>query len=205
MGSPVVMPMVVVACVVAFLWQMTVGVQESVMHFGLIPQELFAGRTLPLFAHMFLHGGWAHLFGNMYFLWVFGDNVEDRLGRARFVVLYLLSGLAAGLAHAFLESDPTLPVVGASGAISGVMAAYAVLFPRTRLISLILFWRVRWRTSIYLGAWLAIQVFGAAMHQPGIAWWAHIGGFIIGGAIAWQMRPTPMQVQTSLQPRSGST
>jgi membrane associated rhomboid family serine protease len=194
------MPLLVALCAAVFVWQLSGDPQQSILRYGLVPEELFAGRWLPLVTYMFLHGGLAHLLGNMYFLWVFGDNVEDRLGRLRFTLLYLIAGIAAGLAHAFVERGDTGPVVGASGAISGVMAAYAVLFPRTRLISLILFWRVRWRSYVYLGMWLVLQVIGAAMHQPGIAWWAHIGGFVVGGAIAWQMRPPPRKVLSALRP-----
>jgi membrane associated rhomboid family serine protease len=193
------MPILVGLCVIVFGWQLSGNLEASVMTWGLIPERLFAGHMATLFSHMFLHGGLGHLLGNMYFLWVFGDNVEDRLGRARFLTLYLVAGLCAGLSHAFLDPDHTAPVVGASGAISGVMAAYAVLFPRTRLISLIFFWRVRWRTWLYLGMWLVLQVIGVYMHHPGIAWWAHIGGFVVGGAIAWQLRPAPRQAPSALR------
>jgi len=198
---PVVMPLLVVACVLAFGWQISggaVGMQDSVMQYGMIPARLFSGGLYTLFTSLFLHGSLTHLLGNLYFLWVFGDNVEDRLGRGRFLLLYLLAGVVAGLCHAFIEADKTLPVVGASGAISGVMAAYAVLFPRRRLISLILFFRVRWTASLYLFGWLGFQILGALMHKGGIAWWAHIGGFVVGGLMAWQLRPAALLAPSAL-------
>jgi membrane associated rhomboid family serine protease len=196
---PIIMPLLVAACVAVFFWQMGLAApEESVLRYGLIPGEMAARGYLTVLTSMFLHGGLAHLLGNMYFLWVFGDNVEDRLGRGRFLLLYLLAGVAAGLAHAVLEPDKSIPVVGASGAISGVMAAYAVLFPRTRLISLILFFRVRWPTPLYLFGWLGFQILGVLMHQGGIAWWAHIGGFVVGGLMAFRFRPPPLQARSSI-------
>jgi len=191
---PVVVPTLVALCVLAFLWQISGGaptLQATVMTLGLVPARLFAGDYRTLVTYMFMHGGWAHLVGNMYFLWVFGDNVEDRLGRGRFLLLYLTAGVVAGLCFAVFEPNKDLPVVGASGAISGVMAAYAVLFPRTRLISLILFFRVRWRASVYLAGWLLLQIIGLELGQRGIAWWAHIGGFVVGAAFALGMRQRP--------------
>jgi membrane associated rhomboid family serine protease/Zn-finger nucleic acid-binding protein len=198
---PIVMPILVAACVLTFLWQVSGGaqsLQQTVLAYGMIPARLFQGDVASLLTSMFLHAGLAHLLGNMYFLWVFGDNVEDKLGRTRFLLLYLLSGIAAALAHAFFEADKTLPVVGASGAISGVMAAYAVLFPRTRLISLIFFFRVRWRTPVYLLGWLGLQILGVYLHKSGIAWWAHIGGFAIGALMAYRLRPPPLPVPSTI-------
>jgi membrane associated rhomboid family serine protease len=191
--------------VVTFLWQISGGVESlsrTTYDYGMVPSRLFQGDYASLLTSMFLHGGWAHLLGNMYFLWVFGDNVEDKLGRARFLFLYLLAGVAAAAAHAYFEADKSLPVVGASGAISGVMAAYAVLFPRTRLISLIFFFRVRWRTPVYLLGWLGLQVLGVYLHKAGIAWWAHIGGFIVGALMAYSLRPPPLPVPSTLATRN---
>ena len=202
---PVVMPMLVAACVLVFIWQLSgglPGLERSVLEYGMIPARLFRGDYAPLLTSMFLHGGVAHLLGNMYFLVVFGDNVEDRLGRARFLLLYLLAGVAAALTHAFFEPDKALPVVGASGAISGIMAAYAVLFPRTRLISLIFFFRVRWRTPVYLLGWLGLQIVGVFLHKTGIAWWAHIGGFLVGALLAFRFRPPPLRAPSTLATRN---
>ncbi|MEO6951974.1 MAG: rhomboid family intramembrane serine protease [Polyangia bacterium] len=201
---PVVMPLLVIACVLGFLWQLSGGetsLTASVLAFGLVPWRLFAGDWTSLVTYIFLHAGIAHLAGNMYFLWVFGDNVEDRLGRARFFFLFLGAGITAGLTHAVLSPDKSMPVVGASGAISGVMAAYAILFPRTRLLSLIVFFRVRWRASIYLFGWLALQVFGAFFTKQHIAWWAHIGGFAAGAAFAAKYRPQAPSAPSSIAQR----
>ena len=198
---PILMPLFVIASVLAFFWQISGGAESmlaSVESYGLVPAKLFAGAWPTLFTYMFLHGSWAHLLGNMYFLWVFGDNVEERIGRARFVLLYVVAGIAAGLCNALIASDKMAPVVGASGAISGVMAAYAVLFPRRQLVSLILFFRVRWRASVYLFGWLGFQILGAVMNQRGIAWWAHIGGFVIGALIAWRFRPASLTAPSSI-------
>ena len=194
----VLTPLLVAICFLVFLGQ--ISSENGLMQFALVPAQL-ATHPLTAFTHMFLHGGWLHLVSNMYFLWVFGDNVEDRLGRGRFLALYLLSGLVAGLTHAALSQNPTEPMVGASGAIAGVMAAYAVLYPRTRLISLILFWRVRWRAWVYLGMWLAIQLFGIFSSNVHVAFWAHIGGFAVGLAFAWRYRPRPLP---ALTPNSAS-
>jgi membrane associated rhomboid family serine protease/Zn-finger nucleic acid-binding protein len=193
--TPIVMPLIVASCFGVFLWQVSGGqtsLGETTQRYGLVPARLFHGDYAALFTSMFLHGSWAHLLGNLYFLWVFGDNVEDRLGRWRFLGLYLVSGLAASLVYACFTHDLTTPELGASGAISGVMAAYAVLFPRTRLISLIFFFRVRWRAWVYLFTWLGLQVLGAYFNKSGIAWWAHIGGFAIGALLAWRFRPAPL-------------
>lgn len=186
---PLAVLTLIALCVGVFFWQLISPNQESlVFEFGLIPDRLTMDNLVPLLTHMFLHGGLLHLLGNLYFLWVFGDNVEDRLGAARFVLLYFAAGLGAALCHVLLTNRTDIPVVGASGAIAGVMAAYAVLFPRARLVSLIFIFSVRWKTTTYLGIWLVYQVIGALMGTPGIAWWAHIGGFVIGAVIAWPFR-----------------
>lgn len=182
---PIATGVLIALCVAGFAWQLIMGLEASILGHGLVPVRIAPG---PLLSHMFLHGDLLHLLGNLYFLWVFGDNVEDRLGRPAFLLLFLLSGLAAALLHCGLTDDPHVPVVGASGAISGVMAAYAVLFPRARLVSLIIVFQVRWNAVTYLLLWLALQLVGASLHVPGIAWWAHVGGFLAGGAIAWRLR-----------------
>ncbi len=154
--------------------------------FGLVPSAFIHG-VVPwtILTSMFMHGGLVHLLGNMYFLGVFGDNVEDRLGVAEYLVLYLLGGVVAALAH--IASDPTsrIPLVGASGAISAVMGAYVYLFPQRRIYVMIFFMLKRIRAIWYLGIWLALQIFFASLGGPGVAWWAHIGGFIIGAAMAY--------------------
>lgn len=186
---PLMVLTLIAFCVVAFIWQaLSPNPEALVTEYGLIPDRLATDNLVPLLSHMFLHGGLLHLLGNMYFLWVFGDNVEDRLGRGRFLLLYFAAGLGAALCHVALTNRTDIPVVGASGAIAGVMAAYAVLFPRARLVSLIFVISVHWKTTTYLAIWLVYQVIGALMGTPGIAWWAHIGGFAVGAVIAWPFR-----------------
>lgn len=202
---PVVVLSIIILCVMMFGVEMgSSHPTELVQALGLVPKRALAGALLPWFSHMFLHGGLWHLIGNLYFLWVFGDNVEDRLGKSRFVMLYLASGLLAGLLQCLIQSHSEMPVVGASGAISGVMAAYAILFPNARLVSLIWVVQVQWKTSTYLGVWLLLQFLGASMGRSNVAWWAHIGGFAAGAAIAWQWRSTHREDLTSklLPPQS---
>jgi membrane associated rhomboid family serine protease len=143
---------------------------------------------------MFLHGGWAHIAGNMLYLWIFGDNVEDRVGHVGYVFFYLFCGFAATLAHAFANPSSAVPAIGASGAIAGVLGAYLVMFPRARVITLIplgFFLRLAELPAILvLGMWFLLQLLsgtaslaGAAAGGGGVAWWAHIGGFAAGGVI----------------------
>ena len=186
----------IVINILAFMWQDAYGeprLTEIAMSAGIIPQSLLGGGKLPaelallppeatLITYMFLHGDWWHLAGNMLFLWVFGDNVEDAMGSLRFIVFYLLVGVAAGLAHAYANLGSPVPLIGASGAIGGVVGAYLMLYPRVRMWSLA-FMRIPLKLPAYLviGAWFATQVFfllGGI--EDGTAWWAHIGGFVAG-------------------------
>jgi membrane associated rhomboid family serine protease len=144
----------------------------------------------PFLTNMFLHGGWTHILGNMWSLWIFGDNVEDRLGHWRFLLFYLLSGIAAGLVHVMFNPHATIPAVGASGAIAGVMGAYFVMFPTSRVVTLIPIFFIPYIIEIpavvYLGFWFLSQLFSGTMSLAapqsvgGIAWWAHVGGFVAG-------------------------
>jgi len=144
----------------------------------------------PFFTSMFLHGGWMHLIGNMWFLWIFGDNVEDRIGHLGYLLLYLLSGLAGSVAHVLSSSESVVPTVGASGAIAGVMGAYLITFPRARILTLIPFFFLFIRelpAYVILLYWLVLQFFSGAASlatadatQGGVAWFAHIGGFALG-------------------------
>jgi membrane associated rhomboid family serine protease/Zn-finger nucleic acid-binding protein len=154
---------------------------ERALRFALVPARFFAGeQPWALLTHAFLHGGFGHLLGNLYFLWIFGDNVEDRLGHRGFLVVYLAAAVAGGLAHAAVDPGSIVPMLGASGAISGVTAAYLVLFPRVRLFVVLLFVRFRVRVLWYFAAWTAIQVVLALWNVPGVAWLAHLGGFGAG-------------------------
>ncbi len=146
-----------------------------------------------LFTYMFLHAGWIHLLSNMAFLWVFADNVEDAFGHVGFLGFYLLCGVAAGLAHSFAQPESVMPLIGASGAVAGIMGAYLVLYPRAR-VWVLLFMRLPLRISAawVLIGWLVFQVISLLLDDGGgqvsVAWWAHIGGFASGVAIAWLFR-----------------
>ncbi len=153
---------------------------------------LAPGAILPLFTSMFLHGGWLHIIGNMWTLWIFGDNVEDELGHFRFLIFYLLCGLAASMVQIYTNTGSTIPTVGASGAIAGVMGAYFLLFPHARIIIMIpiLFFPFFFDVPavFFLGFWFMQQIFGGTLmlagprEVGGIAFWAHAGGFIFGMA-----------------------
>lgn len=159
---------------------------------GLVPERLLHdwSHSWALLTSMFLHGGWMHIIGNMWFLYLFGDNVEDRMGPLRFLAFYLLCGVAAALTHVLLHADSKVPVIGASGAISGVMGAYFILFPKSRVITLIVILLiirlVEIPAQVYLGLWFVLQLLsgfvslGAADGFSSVAWWAHIGGFVAG-------------------------
>ena len=138
---------------------------------------------------MFLHGGWLHIAGNMLFLWIFGNNVEDRLGHARFLVFYLLGGLAASGLELLFSPSSTVPSLGASGAIAAVLGAYLVFFPRARVITLVFFVLLEVPAVVLLGGWFVLQLFngvgGLGTHlNQGVAYWAHVGGFLFGMAAA---------------------
>lgn len=158
------------------IWQLRTGL------------SLHSSKWLTLLTHMFIHGGWSHLIGNMWFLGLFGDNVEDELGHVRFLIFYLSSGVLASLTHFSLNLNSQVPMVGASGAISAVMGAYFVLFPYSRIVSLVPFYffmpfLVAIPAFTYLFFWFIFQVLSGLFDSPtgsGIAYWAHIGGFVVG-------------------------
>src|SRR3979411_1678176 len=165
------------------------------------------GDYWPILTHQFLHGGWLHIFANMWTLWIFGDNLEDRMGPVRFTIFYLICGCAAGATHMLMNPDSTVPSVGASGALAGVLGAYLLLFPTARLIVMlpIFFFPFFFEMPavLYLGFWFFTQLFSGtlALAGPqqvgGIAWWAHVGGFVAGLLLWWLfVRPS----QRSLQP-----
>jgi membrane associated rhomboid family serine protease len=185
--------------VIVFLWEISLGpdLEPALLNVAFVPARFWnlPGAMLPnvitMFVSMFLHGGWLHLGGNMLYLWIFGDNVEDRLGHARYLVFYLACGLLATLAHAVMNPASAVPSIGASGAIAGVLGAYIVLFPKQRVTTLIpifIFITVREVPAILLlGFWILMQIFfGAAsmsgdlQSAGGVAYFAHIGGFVTG-------------------------
>ncbi len=195
----------IAACVLVFLYQLSLPDREAtrfVFAYGAIPSVVFGYKALPaeiaqvpanatLVTSMFLHGSLMHLVGNMLFLWVLGDNVEDALGHARFVVFYMASGVAAALSHAVVEPGSTVPVIGASGAISGVIGAYLMLHPRAPIKTLVFRAVVDLPAYVVLGLWIGFQflnVYLAGPGQGGVAWWAHIGGFFAGTALIVPMR-----------------
>ena len=179
--------------VFAYQFLLGSGVQEFIYVFGLVPAE-FSWPTV--FTSMFLHGGLMHAGGNMLYLWIFGDNVEDRMGHGRFVAFYLLCGLAAALAQTWVSPDSVVPMVGASGAIAGVMGAYFVLYPKSRIVTLlpliIFFQVIEVPAIVFLGIWFLMQFVsglgslavtsadGAAQMAGGVAFWAHVAGFAAG-------------------------
>ncbi len=205
--------------VMAFLGELTLGpdLQRFVFRAAVVP-VLFTGRdqalSLPevltttltpqlglrvLFA-MFLHGGWAHLLGNMLYLWIFGDNVEDRLGHFRYLVFYLVCGWTATYAHIWSDGASRMPSLGASGAIAGVLGAYIMLYPRARVMTLLplgIFWPVVQIPAVFfLGLWFVEQFVAGSLtllavrtaQSGGVAWWAHVGGFAAGFVLVWLLQ-----------------
>ena len=213
--TPIVTLAIMLVCTVAFSYELFVLVQggEEALNafleeYGLVAANLVEAwsggnvasmATLGLFTHMLLHGSWLHLFGNLLFLWIFGPNVEDRLGRLTFLVVYVVGGLAAALLQVAVDPTGDLPMVGASGAISAVLGAYLVLFPGARiqsLVFLVFFYElIAVPSVIVLGFWFLLQLIDGVASlgltdesAGGIAFWAHIGGFLAGAAIALPLR-----------------
>ena len=150
----------------------------------------FVGAFLPLLTSMFLHSGFAHIAGNMLFLWIFGDNVEDYFGHLLYLFFYLVCGVGSALLHVLFNLDSTLPSLGASGAISGVMGAYLVFYPHSRILTLVFIFLVPIPAMFILVYWFFLQFIAGIttlgdVTQNGVAWWAHIGGFLMGMSLAW--------------------
>lgn len=148
--------------------------------------SLSMGDYSPLLSNLFLHGGWMHIIGNMWYLWIFGDNVEDWLGRVSFIAFFLVTGLIANISHILLDPFSSIPVIGASGAISGVLGAYLILYPTAKiktLVPIFIFLQIfEVPAMLFLGLWFFLQLKSGALASAGsnIAWWAHIGGFLAG-------------------------
>lgn len=224
--TPVVTFILIGINVLVFLWQLSVGLDRSVGAFGLVPAQVLQGSDAPVligrdpagrgigvqnldpawmtvFTSMFMHGGWLHILGNMWYLWIFGNNVEDDMGHGKFIGFYLLSGVAAAAAQGFLDPDSSIPMVGASGAIGGVLGAYLVLYPGSRVLCLVtlgyFITTMELHAWIVLGFWGVIQVISgvAGMMGPtagGVAYAAHVGGFLCGmvlGRVLGQVRRPP--------------
>jgi membrane associated rhomboid family serine protease len=192
---------------VVFFWELTLSDEQSVLalrFFGLIPalykhpvlllQELGPAAFLPFLTDQFLHSGWMHILGNMLPLWIFGDNIEDELGHAGFLVFYLSAGIVSNISYIVMSSG-TLPLIGASGAIAGVMGAYFVLYPRSKVLALVplgfLAAPLRIPASWFLLFWFGLQIYNglAANHNATpVGWWAHVGGFSLGILVALWVR-----------------
>jgi membrane associated rhomboid family serine protease len=199
---PVVTRVLIALNVIAFVYELMLGpgLRGLFLSWGLVPARITAalageGNLVPALAtaltSTFLHAGWLHLIGNMWYLWIFGDNVEDQLGHVRYLLFYIVAGLASGVLHVAFNRGSTIPTVGASGAIAGVLGAYLTLFPRARVITLvplIVFFQVMSLPAVVvLGLWFVFQFFSGALalaytsgSTGGTAWWGHIGGFAFG-------------------------
>jgi membrane associated rhomboid family serine protease len=205
---PIVTVGLIATCVLVFLWQASLTPSAgtyAVYSYGFIPAVLFGDAELPpelavvpavgtLFTSMFLHGGLMHLGGNMLYLWVFGNNIEDNLGHVRFLVFYLLCGIAAAFAQALPDPTSEIPMVGASGAISGVLGAYLILYPHARVHVIIPFGFLflhTIRAGWLLGFWFVFQLVSGLFTPAdggGVAFWAHVGGFVAGMGLIFVMR-----------------
>ncbi len=179
-----------------FVWQLTVGIDWSAYLFGFIPRLFFQDPMRSfyrLFTSMFMHGGITHIFGNMLYLFIFGDNIEAALGRLKYLLMYFLWGIVAALLHGVMNFNSIIPTIGASGAISGVLGAYFVLFPHANIVTLVFFFNVvtvrRIKSFYYLGFWFLYQLIPASLGEvAGVAYWAHIGGFIAGALMVLPIR-----------------
>jgi membrane associated rhomboid family serine protease len=193
----------IIVCVLVFLWQLSLGesLERMILALGAIPATVVGGASLApelklippwmtVFTSMFMHGGWMHLIGNMLYLWIFGNNVEDAMGHVRFLVFYLLCGVAAVMAQALPDPDSTVPMIGASGAISGVLGAYLLLYPHARVLVAVplglILYTMRIPAGFVLVFWFALQLLSTLAsgdQQGGVAFGAHIGGFVAGMAL----------------------
>ena len=202
--KPIVTWSLIALCIAVFFWQLSFNEREAealVFNLGFVPRNLFDHAVtetvygipwpwLTLLTSMFLHGGFLHLGGNMLYLWIFGNNVEDAMGHARFLLFYLTCGIAAALTEGMVNPHSPLPMLGASGAISGVLAAYVLIYPRARITVIIPLGILLYPTKIsafyVVGFWFLLQllnVVGTTPGGPGTAWWAHVGGFLAGMAL----------------------
>jgi len=201
---------IIIANFLVFFYELSLGneVDSFLRDWGVVPRFVtdyfdnpgdYPLRVLftPITA-MFIHGGWFHILGNMIFLWVFGDNVEDAIGHVSYLFFYLLAGIAAATAQIWVDSNSALPMVGASGAIAGVLGAYVVLYPRATIAAVIFpffFWAFPVPAFVLIGLWFFIQLLNGAASigtavgaSEGVAWWAHIGGFLAGLVLVWAFR-----------------
>jgi membrane associated rhomboid family serine protease len=221
---PIVTVCIIVLNVVAWFYELSHGVALSTYDYGAIPYWVLHGvrdgriyipgegtailhqevpQPFTVLSSMFMHGGWAHIIGNMWFLWIFGDNVEDAMGRFRFVIFYLVCGIVAAFAQILATPTSTVPMVGASGAIAGVLGGYALMYPRARVhclwVLIIFITTIELPAWLLLGVWFASQFF---MPGPGVAWMAHVGGFLAGlGLVRLFARSRPLRPQRIVWPQ----
>jgi membrane associated rhomboid family serine protease len=199
---PIINWLLIAANAVVFFFELSLspaGLEWLVRTFGLVPGKIDLASPftlIPFVTHIFLHGGWLHFLSNMWTLFIFGDNIEDRMGSVRFLVFYLAGGIAAGTLQTVVDPASMIPAIGASGAIAAVLGAYFLYFPKAQVITLIplffLPWFVNIPAVIYLGFWFVIQLYSGVMSlasaggmaMGGVAWWAHIGGFLFGLVLA---------------------
>lgn len=194
---PIVNTSIIILNVLIFFWELSLPgqIRENVFFkYGIVPYRFYNLSLLPygvftLFTSMFLHGGWAHLIGNMLYLYIFGDNVEDGMGHIKYLIFYLAAGVFSGLTQVIFSGNPYIPAIGASGAIAGVLGAYFRYYPRARILTIAFlgfFLEFLYIPSFfYIGLWFIIQLFSGLFSllidiSGGIAWWAHIGGFLFG-------------------------
>jgi len=208
---PVITLLLIVANFLVFFYQLSLPPKMAdalAMTYGLVPVRIqyalagshhvtLAQAFIPLFTCMFLHGGWMHIIGNMWFLWIFGGNVEDRFGAVPYLLFYIVCGLGSGISQVLFSWGSKIPSIGASGAISGVLGGYVVFFPASRILTLvplfIIFFMARIPAVIFIGLWFIAQFLSGlgslgAVNTGGVAWWAHVGGFAIGSVIALAAR-----------------
>ncbi|MEO0083605.1 MAG: rhomboid family intramembrane serine protease [candidate division WOR-3 bacterium] len=187
---PLITYLIIALNIFVYLYELSLGSQlkHFFVAYGVIPINILAGNNLyTLITSMFIHGGFWHILGNMLYLWIFGDNVEDLLGKFWFIIMYLLSGLVGSFAHILVSPNSPIPAIGASGAVSGVLGCYLLLYPKARVLALVplgFFIRLLMLpASIFLGFWIFLQLlygFSSIGGGAGVAYFAHIGGFIIG-------------------------
>jgi membrane associated rhomboid family serine protease len=212
--APIITLLLIAACFVVFAYELGIladagdaGLNRFFLQYGVVPREVSAAigqrdlgspAIVAIFTSMFLHGGWVHILGNMLYLWIFGNNVEDRLGRVAFLGFYLVGGVAAALTQIAIDPESTAPLVGASGAIAAALGAYLVLYPGARILSLVFlgffYQLIEVPALIVLGFWFVLQLIdglgslGGSNAQGGVAFFAHIGGFVVGVIIGLLIR-----------------
>ena len=197
-NTPFATIFIIALCVTIFIYQLSlteISNSEFIYSYGMKPASLFSNNNLvssiiTVFSSMFMHGGFFHLAGNMLFLWIYGNNIEDAMGTVKFILFYFTCGIAAALLQAFITPYSNIPMIGASGAVSGVLSAYFLLFPRAKVSTLVILFFfitvIRIPAGILISIWFVTQLFNAYQtdpSSPGVAWYAHIGGFLMGAIL----------------------